>query len=75
TGTLDISGSIKGPHVEICWTEQGGPPLDTAPKMAGYGSTLVEQTIEGQLGGSVGYDWSDSGAVIKLTISRDCLSA
>ncbi|MFN3524650.1 MAG: HWE histidine kinase domain-containing protein, partial [Paracoccus sp. (in: a-proteobacteria)] len=26
TGTLDISGSIKGPHVEICWTEQGGPP-------------------------------------------------
>lgn len=68
-GTLDISGSMKGKDVQINWTEQGGPAVDARPEMTGYGSSLVKQTIEGQLGGTVTYNWSDSGAIITLALS------
>ena len=68
-GTLDISGSMVGEDVEVCWTEQGGPEVATPAEMSGYGSSLVRQTMEGQLGGSVSYEWSKTGALVTLVIS------
>ncbi|WP_228461901.1 sensor histidine kinase [Paracoccus liaowanqingii] len=68
-GTLDISGTTAGEDVQITWTEQGGPAVAAPPQMGGYGSSLVRQTIEGQLGGSVRYDWSESGAIITLVVN------
>jgi two-component sensor histidine kinase len=74
TGTLDVSGSMVGEDVEICWTEQGGPDVIAPRNADGYGSDLVRQTIEGQLGGSVAYDWSKSGAVVKIQMSGRLLA-
>lgn len=68
-GTLDISGSLKGEDIQINWTEQGGPAVQDTPQMSGYGSSLVKQTVEGQLDGTVNYDWSKGGAVITLMMN------
>ena len=69
SGTLDVSGSMAGEDVQISWVEQGGPEVVAPPDLTGYGSSLVRKTIEGQLGGSVTYDWSKSGAVVTLAMS------
>lgn len=68
-GTLDVSGSMAGDDVQICWTEQGGPELTSPADLTGFGSSLLRQTIEGQLDGSVSYEWSKSGALVTLMMS------
>ncbi len=67
-GVLDVSGSVIGDDVRIVWTEQGGPELEGPSQTQGYGSRLVRQTAEDALGGSIGYDWSPSGAVVTLDV-------
>lgn len=60
--------------VEIVWTEQGGPDSPVPAGLTGYGSSLVQQTIEDQLSGSVTYDWTNSGAVVRLRINGEKMS-
>ena len=68
TGTLDISGSLAGDDIQIDWTEHGGPEV-TGPKSGdSYGSKLIRQTIEWQLGGSLYYDWSKTGLIVTILI-------
>lgn len=68
TGSLDISGSLAGDDIQIDWTEHGGPDV-TAPKAGdSYGSKLIRQTIEWQLGGSMQYDWSKTGLIVTILI-------
>lgn len=74
TGTLDISGTMDNDVVQISWAEQGAPEIDRDRKSHGYGSELVQQTVEGQLGGSIAYDWTKGGAIIKLTLKKSCLA-
>jgi len=73
-GTLDVSGSMVGQDVQVCWTEQGGPEVASPSQMSGYGSGLVRQAMEGQLGGSVSYEWTKRGAAVTLLISGDCIA-
>lgn len=73
-GVLDVSGVLNGDTVRITWTEQGGPevkPADTE----GYGSRLLRQTLEDQLGGSISYDWQKPGAVVIVEVSADRLAS
>ncbi|WP_346432304.1 hypothetical protein [Breoghania sp. L-A4] len=74
-GTLDVSGSMLDEDVQICWVEQGGPEVESPPELSGYGSSLVRKTMEGQLGGSVTYEWSKSGALVTLLISGEKISS
>jgi len=68
-GYIDVSGSMAGDDVEIRWAEKGGPEVTSPPDMKGFGSSLVRRTIEGQLGGSVSYEWSKGGALVTMLIS------
>lgn len=68
TGVLDVSGAVTGDDVRIVWTEQGGPEIEVPSEKPGYGSKLVRQTAEDALGGSIAYDWSQSGAVVTLDV-------
>lgn len=73
-GTLDVSGSMAGDDVKIVWAEQGGPEVTSEPKMNGFGSGLVRKTIERQLGGTVSYEWSKTGALVTMVISGEQIS-
>jgi len=73
-GTLDVSGSVLDEDVRIIWTEQGGPDVESPPDMSGFGSSLVRQTIEDQLGGSVAYEWTKGGALVTLLLNRERIS-
>ena len=73
-GYIDVSGSMAGDDVEIRWAEKGGPEVTSPPDMKGFGSSLVRRTIEGQLGGSVSYEWSKGGAHVTMLISSEQIS-
>jgi two-component sensor histidine kinase len=64
-GLLDISGATVEEDVEILWSEQG---CTDAPKnlTEGYGSKLLQRTVNGHLGGSIAYDWTAGGVVVTL---------
>ncbi len=68
TGTLDVSGAPDDDQVVIIWTERGGPEVVEPTGPPGYGTRLVNRTMQRQLGGSIEYEWSSLGLIASLTI-------
>ncbi|TCZ51427.1 HWE histidine kinase domain-containing protein [Roseicella aquatilis] len=59
--------------VRLTWREAGGPPLRGAPERRGFGSALVQQSVEHQLGGRIALDWTDPAglrAVLEVPAER-----
>jgi len=75
-GVLDVSGTVVDDKIQITWTEQGGPMVKKPANREGegYGSSLVRLTAEGDLGGSVSYDWPEGGVVVTLEINSKILA-
>ncbi len=73
-GTLDLSGSLEGEDLSIVWMERGGPTIDIPAAPSGYGSRLVDRSVEGQLGGSIKYNWEPDGLNVGLTIKAKNLA-
>jgi PAS domain S-box-containing protein len=63
---LQWSGDANG-ELAICWTETGGPPVET-PNRQGFGGRLVQQLVD-QLKGKVHFDWRAEGLVCKITVA------
>lgn len=47
-------------HLRLRWREMGGPPM-TAPSREGFGTSMIRQLIERQLGGAVNLDFAGEG--------------
>lgn len=75
TGTLDLSGSSTGEDLELVWMERGGPQVEPPSGAIGFGSSLVNKSVAGQLGGLVTYDWSDAGVIVTLRLNGKRLAA
>jgi PAS domain S-box-containing protein len=71
--------SAAGGHVEITWSrttdgrlslrwiESGGPPV-TRPTHRGFGRSIMENIIAGQLRGEVRFDWCDQGLACEIVL-------
>ena len=68
-GTVDVSCTSGEGEVALIWTERGGPPVTAPTKPAGFGSKLVIQSVSGQLGGSISYEWPATGVVVTLRMN------
>ncbi len=73
-GVLDVSGGVVGDIVRIIWTEQGGPEVAPPTGRQGYGSKMVERTIESSFAGSINYEWSKSGLSVILELNGDLVA-
>ena len=69
-GTLDVVCTSGGDEVVLNWTERGGPPPIRPTGAGGFGSRLLTQSVAGQLGGSIAYEWPDEGAIVTLRMSK-----
>ena len=58
--------------LRLTWTESGGPPVSAPPSRRGFGSRMIEGTLEGQLGGCLSLHWREGGlqAEIALPVAR-----
>ncbi len=51
--------------LRVVWRERGGPPV-TAPTRRGFGSRLVERTVEQDLDGEIAMDFREDGLICSM---------
>ncbi|MCV3768746.1 sensor histidine kinase [Rhizobium sp. TRM95796] len=74
SGTLDVSGVNGEKDLIVLWIERGGPTVKPPTNPEGFGNTMVKRAIQGQLGGSIEYDWSAEGVAVRLVLDKSHLS-
>jgi PAS domain S-box-containing protein len=82
-GRISVSWRLTRPRpagaplLRLRWIEAGGPPIPRPPERRGFGSRVIEGTVQGQLGGSISLAWETSGLVcdIEVPLARANASA
>ena len=64
-GRLEIRWACNNDSLVLKWSEAGGPPVNGAPDRTGFGSRLIESTVEG-IAGSISFEWASNGLIIDL---------
>jgi two-component sensor histidine kinase len=70
-GSLAVTWDVTDGNLVVDWRETGGPAAPP-PTKQGFGSALIEGTIAG-LGGTLDYDWSARGLVLRIAVPLDAL--
>ena len=68
-GRVRIKWGVDDGLLRINWAESNGPSVQ-APQEGGFGTKLIEASIDGQLGGSTVFDWLPKGLQCTLTMPR-----
>jgi two-component sensor histidine kinase len=74
TGALEISSATDTTNLFLTWAESGGPLVDGAPEMSGFGSKMIARTMLQQFAGSLSYDWKKSGLVVTMQMNKERLA-
>ncbi len=74
-GTLDVSSMADDKDIMLTWREHGGPDVSEPEGAGGFGSKLVQRSVSGNLGGTIDYDWAESGLIVTLRIDRSRLAS
>jgi two-component sensor histidine kinase len=70
-GFVSVTWSIEADRVQIAWTESGAVAVQ-APASTGFGTTLVETTIE-RIGGDIDRTWNPNGLSAKISFPLSAL--
>ena len=64
------------PRLDLVWTEQGGPPV-SAPLHQGFGSRLIERSLQGDIDGEARLEFAESGlrCHLRLTLAAEATGA
>jgi PAS domain S-box-containing protein len=73
-GQVTIKTVRRGDELCISWTETGGPPLAGAPEQLGFGSRLLQLSVEQQLGATLMRDWAPEGMCVEIITMPDRLA-
>lgn len=69
TGSIGIAGNDMADDFSLQWVESGGPAPPTRGR-PGFGSSLLKTSIERQLGGTISFEWPETGARVTLRVSK-----
>jgi two-component sensor histidine kinase len=69
-GCVKIEWDLNPESLWLVWAESGGPSV-SPPAMQGFGTKLINSSIQGQLNGEVTFDWSAAGLRCEMRIARD----
>jgi two-component sensor histidine kinase len=67
-GVVELSWTSDGQQLTVEWIERGGAAVDGEPSTSGFGTRLSKDTIVGQLGGTLNYDWQPAGLVVTMVL-------
>ncbi len=73
-GRVVLTTERRDHRFVLTWTEQGGPTVQGAPDHAGFGSSLAEASVEGQLGGTLTRNWRSEGLMVVVDLPEAALS-
>lgn len=71
-GSVRITWEVTQGNLNLQWWEDNGPEI-RPPTKKGFGSTLLEATIEG-LGGTLNRSWLRHGLTIHMKVPMDQLT-
>ena len=69
-GRVSVDWRVEGGTLDLAWRETGGPPV-TPPQRRGFGSRLIERSLEGALGGAAELDFAAAGLVCRVRLPLD----
>lgn len=72
-GSVLLTIATEGDDCVIGWRERGGPPIESAPLTAGFGSRLIELSVATQLKGAIENRWRDDGLDARIAIPLESL--
>lgn len=72
--TADRRWSIDDQAVHFVWRETGGPAVNGAPELSGFGSRLLRDTVEGQFQGSLSHAWNADGLMVWIAVPLERLA-
>lgn len=61
--------AVDDRHVQVEWTETGGPAVTAAPARQGFGSTLIRSLANRHAGESLMQDWRPEGLCCALVLT------
>jgi two-component sensor histidine kinase len=67
-GSIHVTWNASGDYFILDWDETGGPEIHVKPQTRGFGSTLIDRSVTGELGGRIEHDWLRNGLRLKLSI-------
>jgi len=73
-GSVDVTWRNADGRLILNWSERGGPVIKGAPMRTGFGTKLVQNTIVGQLGGTLLYDWQPEGMAATMSVPIESLA-
>ena len=59
--------------LQLRWDELGGPAIPRTPENSGFGLTLIQTTVRGQLDGKLELNWRPQGLLCQFSIARSHL--
>jgi PAS domain S-box-containing protein len=68
-GKLHLRWSMQPNALVLHWEEHGGPPVE-APSATGFGTRIINSSIQSQLGGTTNFDWQKDGLHFTLSVPR-----
>jgi PAS domain S-box-containing protein len=71
-GTVTVKIADRGNNVKLVWREKGGKKSKKAPK-EGFGTRLVDMSINGQLGGSWERRFEEEGLVVEIMLPKTAI--
>jgi len=66
-GRVDISWQAEGGVLDLVWRESGGPVV-TPPTRRGFGSRLIERSLQGALRGKASLEFAPEGLVCRILL-------
>jgi hypothetical protein len=73
-GRIDIRWIVHEKTAAFVWREEGGPAVTGAPQSSGFGSRLLQDTVEGQFQGTLAYSWNRDGLIVRMELRLDRLA-
>jgi two-component sensor histidine kinase len=73
-GVVELSWASDGQQLTGEWIERGGAAIDGVPSTSGFGTRLSKDTIVGQLGGTLNYDWRSEGLAVTMVLPVENLA-
>jgi two-component sensor histidine kinase len=66
-GYVAVEWRVKGRRLSLTWREHGGPAV-SQPTRWGFGSRLIERSLQGQLAGAARLDFAPAGLVCRIEL-------
>ena len=73
-GRVMLTTRRQGDRYVMTWQERDGPPVRGAPDAAGFGSSLLALSVEGQLGGGLEQTWAAEGLIVVADVPATALA-